>query len=130
MNLAKFLQIVLYFLMFTLETYTKTIIRLRLSKYIPTTSGAFELFALGTSVLFLALISLERAFAVLWPVRHRATNTRAYIYSSIIVWVVGVCMFGLSVSSLYHTKVERKYLSVTIHSCLFIYFLVICASYH
>ena len=106
-----------------------TAVQVRAKKPLQTASGAFQQFASSTSVLFLALISLERAFAVLWPVRHRAANTRAYLYSSIIVWVVGVCMFGLHVLSLYHTKVERKYVSVTIHSCLFISLLVICASY-
>ena len=108
---------------------TMTAVQGRTKKPLQTPSGAFQQFASSTSVLFLALISLERAFAVLWPVRHRAANTRAYIYSSIIVWVVGVCMFGLSVLSLYRTKVERKYVSITIHSCLFISLLVICASY-
>ena len=92
-------------------------------------SASFQLFASSTSVLFLALISLERAFAVLWPVRHRAANTRTYISSIVIVWAVGFCMFGLHVLSLYHTKVERKYVIVTIHSCLFISLFVMCASY-
>ena len=39
--------------------------------------AAFILLFSGTSVYFLALISMERAFAVLRPIRHRITNTGA-----------------------------------------------------
>ena len=92
-------------------------------------SVAFQLLASSTSVFFLALISLERAFAVLWPIRHRATNTRAYIYSIAIVWAIGFCMFGLCMLSMYHTNVEWKYVFVPINSSLLISLLVICASY-
>ena len=92
-------------------------------------SIAFQLLASSTSIFFLALISLERAFAVLWPIRYRATNTGAYIYSIAIVWAVGFCMFGLCMLSMYHTKVEWKYVAVPINSSLLISLLVICASY-
>ena len=92
-------------------------------------SSALQLFASSTSVLFLSLISLERVFAVLWPVRHRVLNTRVYIYSIAIVWAVGICMGGLSLLPTYYTKVDRGYVTVTIHTGLFISLLVICASY-
>ena len=72
-------------------------------------SSALQLLASSTSVLFLALISLERVFAVLWPIRHRVLNTRAYIYSIAISWAVGICMGGLSVLSMYYYKVDGAY---------------------
>ena len=34
-------------------------------------SWAFRMFASCTSLMFLALVSLERLYAVLWPLRHR-----------------------------------------------------------
>ena len=43
-----------------------------------------------TSLMFLALISLERVYAVFWPLRHRVTSARAYIFSIFIVWVAGL----------------------------------------
>ena len=92
-------------------------------------SSALQLLASSTSVLFLALISLERVFAVLWPIRHRVLNTRAYIYSIAISWAVGICMGGLCVLSMYYYKVDRAYVFFAIHACLFISLLVICASY-
>ena len=45
-----------------------------------------------TSVLFLVLISLERVFALIWPLRHRVTSTKVYIYSVVIVWLAGIAM--------------------------------------
>ena len=111
-----------------IPTFTPVISR-RVYESTNNPSAAFQLSASSTSVFFLALISLERAFAVLWPVRHHVVSNRAYTCSIAIVWAVGFCMFGLCVLSLYHTKVESKYVYSTIHSCLFISLLVICASY-
>ena len=92
-------------------------------------SSAFQLLASSMSVIFLALISLERVYAVLWPLRHRVTSTRVYIYSIVIVWAVGLCAAGLSVLPMHYKKVRRQYVTVAIHACLFIALLVICASY-
>ena len=92
-------------------------------------SWAFGVHGSSTSVLFLALISLERVYAVLWPLRHRVINTRAYIYSIVIVWVAGLCFAGLSFLTIYHTEVDAVYATVTVASVLFISLMVICASY-
>ena len=92
-------------------------------------SSALQLFASSTSVCFLALISLERVYAILWPLKHRAMKTRVYIYSIVIIWVIGLCTGGLSLLSMYYSKVDRRYVIVVVHSCLFIALLVICASY-
>ena len=90
-------------------------------------SWALEVFGSSTSVVFLALISLERVYAVLWPLRHRVTSTRVYIYSIVVVWVVGLCMGGLSLLTIYH--VDFIYAAVTYASVLFISLFVICLSY-
>ena len=50
--------------------------------------AAFMLVFSGTSVYFLTLISMERAFAVLWPIRHRITNSWFTTVASLL--------FGLS----------------------------------
>ena len=39
------------------------------------------------SVYFLVLISLERAVALIWPLRHRVANIKVYIYGVVIVLV-------------------------------------------
>ena len=92
-------------------------------------SSAFQVLGSSTSVFFLALISLERVHAVLWPLRHRVINTRAYIYSIVTVWAAGFCMAGLMSLPIYHTDGARRYGTVIIHLLLFISLLVICASY-
>ena len=91
---------------------------------------AMQLFALSASVFFLALISLERAFAVIKPLRHRVVSTRVYIYSIVVVWAVGIFIFGLLVLIYYiDQKTEMKTLHLAVHICFFISILVICASY-
>ena len=92
-------------------------------------SSSLQLLASSTSVFFLALIALERVYAVLWPLRHRVTNTRVYIYSIVIVWVVGFCMAGLSLLPMFYKKADRRYFIVSIQICLLIPVLFICASY-
>ena len=91
--------------------------------------GAMQLFSSSASVFFLALISLERAFAVLKPLRHRVVSTRVYIYSIVVVWAVGIFIFGLMSLSFYYPKLERETVDIVVHFCLFISLLVICASY-
>jgi len=88
---------------------------------------AFQVFGSSTSLTFLALISLERVYSVLWPFRHRVTSTRAYVYSIVIVWVIGVCMSGVWLVTIYHN--DKLYASLTYSSAVFISLLVICASY-
>ncbi|XP_078378715.1 adenosine receptor A2a-like [Oculina patagonica] len=92
-------------------------------------SQAFHVFASSTSVTFLALISLERVYAVLWPLRHRVTSTRPYIYSIATVWIAGLCMAGLRLFTTYNAKVDIIYASVTTYVFLLISLLIICASY-
>ena len=53
-------------------------------------STAFQAMFAATSVVCLALISLERAFALICPFRHQVISTRAYIYSIIFVWFSGI----------------------------------------
>ena len=91
--------------------------------------SALPLFASSTSVFFLALIALERVYAVLCPLRHRAAATTVYIYAVAFIWLVGLCIAGLSLLPMYYKKVEKRYVTLSIHICLFIALLVICASY-
>ena len=90
---------------------------------------AFQVLGFSTSVFFLALIALERVFAVLWPLRHRVTSTRAYVCSIAIVWAAGFSMAAIStILPTYHPEAE-KVAALIVHSCLFISLLVICVSY-
>ena len=90
---------------------------------------AFQVFGSSTSLMSLALISLERVYAVLWPLRHRVASTRAYVYSIGIIWVAGLCMSGLLLLTIYHNNVDSVYVLLTYTSFTALSLLVICASY-
>ena len=46
----------------------------------------------SVSLLSLVLIALERAYAVIWPFRHRVASARNYIISIVLVWIGAVCL--------------------------------------
>ena len=92
-------------------------------------SWAFQTLTSCTSVMFLALISLERVYAVFWPLRHRVTSSRAYFFSIVIVWVAGFCIGGLSFLTVYYSQVDTVYSVAFGDLLLFISLVVICASY-
>ena len=92
-------------------------------------SVAFQLLFSSTSVYFLALVSLERAFSVLWPIRHRSINSRVYMKSIVFVWAVGLCFFATNIIALYNTAVKWDYVFTTSVTSLFISQLIICTSY-
>ena len=92
-------------------------------------SVVFYTFGSSTSVVFLALISLERVYAVLWPLRHRVTSPRAYTYSITLVWVAGCCTAGLSLLAASDSKVDTAFANVTFHLFLLISLFIILLSY-
>ena len=92
-------------------------------------SFTFQAFGSCTSVMFLALISLERVYAVFWPLRHRVTSARAYIYTIVIVWVIGLCKGGVNTITVYHSQVDSIYATVAGDLLLLFCLGVICASY-
>lgn len=80
--------------------------------------------------MFLALISLEHVYAVFWPMSHRATSVRAYIFSIVIVWAAKLGIGGLSfMLTVYNLQVNTVYVVVTVDVLLFSCLVVMCASY-
>ncbi|XP_078378613.1 adenosine receptor A2a-like [Oculina patagonica] len=51
---------------------------------------AFQTTFSFVSIFFLVLIALERAYALIWPLRHRVANIKGYIYCVIFTWVAGI----------------------------------------
>ena len=90
--------------------------------------AAFILLFSGTSVYFLALISIERASAVLGAIRHRITNSRVYNCSIDIVWAVGLAFFGFTLLSFHYSDFVEEYVFLTFRTFLLISFLIICVS--
>ena len=52
--------------------------------------AAFQITFGFASVLFLTLISLERAYALIWPLHHRVASSKGYIYSATFAWVAAI----------------------------------------
>ena len=76
-------------------------------------------------MFFLVLISLERAFALIWPLRHRATSTIIYIYIVAIGLFAGILVFYfLSMHKIFDFEDYAVGFSVVINFCL----VTICVS--
>ena len=98
------------------------------SKFMEGILGSFLAMASGASVFFLVLVSLERAFALIWPLRHRVTSTKVYIYSVAIISLAGLSLGALNFLTTNGIIDFRHYLfaySIIIFLSLF----VICSSY-
>ena len=59
-------------------------------------SCAPTLLALCIYVFFLVLISIKRAYTLIWPLRHRVASFRGYIYSAIFVWAAVTTLRALT----------------------------------
>ena len=87
----------------------------------------FCLFA-TVSVLCLMVISLERAYAVLWPFRHRVSRTRTYISGIVLAWIGGLSSAILDFLLIHGTVSFTSALS-TIIGLLFTSLFVMLAAY-
>ena len=92
------------------------------------TSAIVSLFG-SVSLLSLLVISLERAFAVLWPFRHRVASTRVYIISIIVIWGAGLCVTTVELLSIYNDKISELISFLIMNSVCFIALVVILVSY-
>lgn len=71
------------------------------------------------SILFLVVLSLERMHAVFWPLRHRITKTRSYIYIICTAWLFS---FTLAITFIisYFGIINQK-----ISTSMFIFFMAV-----
>ena len=61
----------------------------------------------SVSLLSLVVIALERAYAVLWPLRHRVASARIYFVSIVLVWIGAVCLTMMPLTLHFTGKVGR-----------------------
>ncbi|XP_078375723.1 melanocyte-stimulating hormone receptor-like [Oculina patagonica] len=64
-------------------------------------TNAFQTMFSFASIFFLVLISLERAYALIWPLRHLVASTKGYIYSITFAWVAGMFVGTFSLLAMY-----------------------------
>ena len=80
------------------------------------------------SLFCLAAISLERAFALIWPLRHRVTSTKVYIYSIVFVWISGISV-GASLLLAAYGILNNKHWNIVLAIVAILALLIICLSY-
>ena len=82
----------------------------------------------SSSVFSLAVISLERVYAVVWPLHHRTVSSRVYFSSIAFIWAAGIgagMLYMLSVVEV----LSPTYAYVPINGTILSSLCVVCASY-
>ena len=80
------------------------------------------------SINTLAVISLERMYAIGWPLRHRALNFRVYMFAIVIPWILAAIFTSLAAMHFLNfiTRESFKYPLILFQSTPL---LVMCAAY-
>ena len=80
---------------FAVPFYVKAVVSKGYTWYV--ISMGADVFTGTTSIYTLAVISLERMYAVGWPVRHRTVNYRVYVCAISIPWIIAAIFTTLVV---------------------------------
>ena len=92
-------------------------------------SIAFQITFSFASVFFLVLISLERAYALIWPLRHRVASTKGYIYSATFTWIAAIFTGTLTFLAVYHDILDFAQWIVVFGVVTILCLVTICVSY-
>ena len=87
---------------------------------------ALDVFSGIASILHLLLISLERLYAIGWPVRHRVSSRRSYLLSASMAWCISLGAAAMFVPEKNVTHFPRFLL---LQLCFFIPLTLICITY-
>ena len=90
--------------------------------------GAIPIIFACSSVFSLAVISLERVYAVVWPLHHRTVSSRVYFSSIGFIWAAGIGAGMLSILSVVEV-LSPTYAYVPINGTILSSLCVVCASY-
>ena len=91
-------------------------------------SMAFQITFSFASVFLLALISLERAYALIWPLRHRVASTRGYIYGATFGWITAIFGGVLTLLAVYDI-LDFSYWMLAMGCVMILCVVTICVSY-
>ena len=80
------------------------------------------------SLFCLAAISLERAFALIWPLRHRVTSAKIYIYSIVFVWISAIFV-GASLLLAAYKVLDIELWNIALGIVAILALFIICLSY-
>ena len=85
---------------FAVPFYIKAVVSKGYTWYV--ISIGADVFTGTTSIYTLAVISLERMFAVGWPLRHRTVNYRVYVCAISIPWIIAAIFTTLVVLRIFN----------------------------
>ena len=85
---------------FAVPFYIKVVVSQGYAWYV--ISIGADVFTSTTSIYTLAVISLERMFAVGWPLRHRTVNYRVYVCAISIPWIIAAIFTTLVVLRIFN----------------------------
>ncbi|XP_031562694.1 adenosine receptor A3-like [Actinia tenebrosa] len=87
---------------------------------------SLEAFTQFIAIFSLALVSLERMYAVVWPIRHRRAKIRSYMICIAFTWVLAAAVPCLSHIPLQSIQTLSFYLYFIFHSAALV---LICIAY-
>lgn len=82
----------------------------------------------SASILFLVVLFLERMHAVFWPLRHRITRTRSYIYVICTAWLLPVAFAIIFIIS-YIGTINQKISTSMFIFLIAVFPLTVCVIY-
>ena len=89
---------------------------------------AFQVTFSFASVFLLALISLERAYALVWPLRHRVASIKGYIYGGAFAWITAISTGAVTFLAVYNIF-DFAYWIFAIGCVMILCVVTICVSY-
>jgi len=89
---------------------------------------AFEISFSFASVFFLAAISLERAYALIYPLHHRVASTKVYNYGAFLAWLAAILAGILTLLALYDL-LDYTYCIIAVGCAKVLCLVTICVSY-
>ena len=91
-------------------------------------SMAFEVTFSFASVFFLALISLECGYALIWPLSHRVASTKDCIYSATFAWISATFTGTVTLLAVYDI-LDFAYWIFAVGCVMVLCVITICVSY-
>ena len=90
--------------------------------------GAFDILFSTASVVSLATVSVERTAAVLWPLAHRTSSDRVYVYCIAFIWVTAMSVFLICILPFFKVW-PLEYAILALNIVLVLSILITCLTY-
>ena len=89
---------------------------------------AFDTLFSTASVVSLATVSVERTAAVLWPLAHRTSSDRVYVYCVAFIWMIAMSMFLIYILPFFNVW-PLEYAIIVLNIVLVLSLLTTCLTY-